>query len=678
MAAFVSALGITPSAAAAAAPVDPPTFSKDIAPILFEQCSVCHRPGAIGPFSLLTYQVARQHAGQIADVTRRRVMPPWKPQAGREEFLGARVLSAEQIQLIQDWVAHGVPEGRASDLPPLPAWKDGWQLGTPDLVVSMPATYTLRADGGDVFRTFVIRIPTAVPKFVRAVEFHPGNARAVHHANLGVDRTRSSRRLDDSDPEPGYAGGMVPDAGYPPGYMLGWTPGQQPRPSPDSMAWRLEPESDFVVQLHMQPTGKPEPVQVSLGLFFTDQPPTRTPVGLRLGSETIDIPAGEAAYQIADRYVLPVDVEVIAIQPHAHNLGREMVASAKLPDGTTRPLIAISDWDFRWQDVYRYREPFVLPKGSEISMRFTYDNSAANPRNPFRPPQRIVWGQNTTDEMGDLWLQVVPRTAADLRLLNDDINRKSHAEDLAAYTKVLQTDPANPLRHDAVALLYLQEGNASEAVRQFRESLRLNDGSAPTHYNLGLALSMQRAYGEAAAEFERALALDPDYAEAHNNLGAMLHVSGQLDQAAIHYRRASELRPDNAEALSNLGRLLTLQGKPVEAAASFTRALALQPDAASSLSGLAWLRATSPDGSIRDAAAATRLAEHAAAVTSRRDPSVLDTLAAADAAAGRFEEAATVAREAMALATAAGMEPLWLEIRGRLKLYEQGTAYLAR
>jgi tetratricopeptide (TPR) repeat protein len=605
-------------------------------------------------------------------------MPPWKPQPGHGDFLGARSLTAQQIQTIADWVSNGTPEGRSSDLPPAPAWRDGWQLGTPDMVVSMPTPYTLRADGGDVFRTFVIHVPTDSPRFVRGIEFRPGNARAVHHANLGVDRTRSSSRLDDRDPEPGYVGGMVPDAGYPPGYMLGWTPGQQPRPSPDGMAWRLEPASDIVVQLHMQPTGKPEPVQVTVGLFFTDQAPVRTPVGLRLGSETIDIPAGEGAYQITDRYVLPVDAEVLAIQPHAHNLGREMVANATLPDGRTRPLISIADWDFRWQDVYRYAEPFVLPKGTEIAMRFTYDNSAANPRNPFQPPQRVVWGQNTTDEMGDLWIQLVPRTADDLRLLHDDISRKTHAEDLAAYTKVLQTDPANPLRHDAVAMLYLQDGRTSEAIAQFRESLALNQESAPTHYNLGLALSMRRAYDEATVEFERALTIDPDYAEAHNNLGAMMHLSGRFEQAAIHYRRAAALRPDNAEAHNNLGRLLTLQGKPADAVAAFTRALALQPDSPSALSGLAWVRATTADEAVREPSESIRLAERAANLTSRRDATVLDTLAAAYAAGGRFDEAKTTAQEAMTIASASGMEPLWLEIRGRLKLYEQRSAYTVR
>jgi Flp pilus assembly protein TadD len=620
----------------------------------------------------------RQHLTQIADVTRRRVMPPWKPHTGHGEFIGARTLSDAQIQLIQEWTARGAPEGRRSDLPAPPTWKEGWQLGTPDLVVSMPAAYTLGGDGADVFRTFVIAVPTATPKYVRAIEFDPGNARAVHHANLGVDRTRSSRRLDAMDPEPGYVGGMVPDAAYPAGYMLGWTPGQQSRPSPEGMAWRLEPNSDVVVQLHMQPTGKAEAVRVSLGLFFTEQAPVRTPVALRLGSETIEIAPGDAQYEVKDRYVLPVDVDVLAIQPHAHNLARIMEADAILPDGGTRPLISIRDWDFRWQDVYRYVNPFVLPKGTTIAMRYVYDNSAANPRNPFQPPRRVVWGQNTMDEMGDLWIQVVPRTAADLTTLNADIRRKTHAEDLAAYSKLLEADPANPLRHDAVAMLHLQDGRTADAVAHFRESLRLNPDSAPTRYNLGLTLSMQRAFAEALGEFEHAVRLDPEYAEAHNNLGALLHLAGRLDDAGVHYRRASELRPENAEAHNNLGRLLTLQGKEADAVEPFRRALALQPDAPSPLVGLAWIRATAPDAGVRNPEEAVRLAERAAASSKRRDAAVLDTLAAAYAALGRFDQAMATAREAMQVAESAGMEALRVQIGERLKLYEQRTAYVTR
>jgi len=671
-------IAILLSGCAVANAAEKPTFSKDIAPIMYERCASCHRPGEIGPFSLLTFSDVRQHLTQIADVTKRRVMPPWKPIASNTEFIGDRTLSSEQIQKIQDWVAQGAPEGNRRDLPPMPKFASGWQLGQPDLIVTMDAPYTLRPDGTDVFRTFVVPIPSTAPRYVKAVEFHPGNPRAVHHANIGIDRTRSSRRLDAADPEPGYVGGMVPDADYPAGYMLGWTPGQQPRPSPDGMAWRLEPNSDLVVQLHMQPTGKPEPVQISMGFFFTDDAPTRTPVGLRLGSETIAIAAGDAQYEIKDRYVLPVDVEVLAVQPHAHNLGHLMEAAALLPDGTARPLITIKDWDFRWQDVYRYSKPFVLPRGTAISMRFTYDNSTANPRNPSHPPQAVVWGQNTTDEMGDLWLQVVPKSKLDFAILTADINQKTRTEDLAAYTKVLQGDPKNPLRHDAVAMLHLQLGHIAEAQAEFRESLRLNPESAPTHYNMGLVFSMQRKYQEAAAEFQNATRLDPNYAEAHNNLGAMLHAFGRVDEASAEYRKAIALKPENGEAHNNLGRLLMLQAQFADAVKEFEEALRLDPEAISPLTGLAWVRAVASDPAVRQPDEAMRLAEHAAALSNRRDPAVLDTLAASYAATQQFDKAENTAREAMQLADSLGLQSLWVEIRTRAKLYEQHQPYIAR
>jgi hypothetical protein len=195
---------------------DPVTYSRNVAPILFRHCTACHRPGEIGPFSLQTYRDARQRMTLIADATRRRVMPPWKPDPAPGLFLDDRSLSEQDIQTIQDWAAQGGPEGDTRTLPTVPTYPDGWQLGQPDLVVSMPAPYALRPDGPDLFRTFVLPIPTTTARYVRAMEFRAGNGRGVHHANLGVDRTRSSRRLDAADPEPGYVGGMVQDAAYPP------------------------------------------------------------------------------------------------------------------------------------------------------------------------------------------------------------------------------------------------------------------------------------------------------------------------------------------------------------------------------------------------------------------------------------------------------------------------------
>lgn len=671
--AVVLAGAAVPALARAAEPV---TFSRHVAPILFEKCGQCHRPGGIAPFSLLTYRDARQRMTLIAETTAKRLMPPWKPVDDPSRFTGARVLTDAQRQLIAEWAAQGGAEGDPRDLPPAPSIADGWQLGVPDVTIEMPEPYTLRADGPDAFRIFVLPIPTAGPRYVKAIEFRPGNDRAVHHANIGIDRTGSSRRLDDADPKPGYGGGMSLDAAYPPGYLLGWTPGQHPHPSPEGMPWRLEPQSDLVAQLHLQPTGRPEPIRISVGFYFTDEPPTRTPVGLRLGSETIDIPPGERAYVVRDEYVLPVDAELLAVQPHAHNLGREMEAQLTRPDGSAEPLITIRDWDFRWQDVYRYAAPIQVPKGSRLSMRFLYDNSTDNPRNPFQPPQRIVWGQNTSDEMGDLWVQLVARRREDARLLEVDIARKTRAEDIAAFRRRLEVEGDNPLRRDGLAMLYLQDGKPQQAIDQLEASLRLNPDSAPAHYNIGVARSMLRQYVEATKAFEAAIRLDPNHAQAHNNLGAMLHLGGNIPDAVVHYRRAAELNPDNAEAPSNLGRLFMAQGRAAEAIVQFERALQLDPDGMPALLGLAWLRATASSAELRRAGQAVGLAERARQLSGGREVGAFDALAAGYAALGEFERAVQAVRVGIAVAENTGLQAVAAEMRERLRLYEQRTPYV--
>ena len=671
----------------------PPTFTRDVAPLVWSRCAGCHRAGAVGPFSLITYDEVKRRATTIAAVVAKGVMPPWKPVPGYGDFADARRLTEPERTLLRQWIDAGAPEGNPADLPRVPSWATGWQLGRPDLVVTLPAAYTVPADGAayrrnpenplnapnlrdnDVFRTFVVPIPVDRTRYVRAIEFRPDNARVVHHANIGIDRTRSSRQLDARDAEPGYAGGMVQDARYPEGQLLGWTPGQAPHAAPPGMQWRLEPSSDLVVQLHLQPTGKRETLGFSVGFFFTDEPPARTPVGLRLGSETIDIGPGDARYVVQDQYVLPVDVEVLAVQPHAHNLARWMEASATRPDGTVVPLIRIDDWDFRWQDVYRYARPIALARGTRIAMRYTYDNSTSNPRNPSRPPGRVVWGQNTTDEMGDLWIQVAPLQPSDVTTLTQDFRRKAHAEDLAAYTKLLRSDPDNPLRHDAVAGLYFEAGDIDAAIRHYERSLELNPASAITQYNLGIALAGRGRRDDALAHFQEAVRLDPDYAQAHNNLGAVLYVLGRRSEAVDHYRRAIALGPDNVDARTNLGVALSELGRAQDAVVQFREALALRPDSAAALGGLAWIRATASDPALRNGTEAVALAERAATATGRRDLSVLDALAAAYAEAGRFDDAAAVAREAVNQAANAGLAAVADRFRDRLKRYQQRKPY---
>ena len=278
-------------------PRPPPTFSKDIAPILFEQCAPCHRPGQPAPFSLLSFADAGPRADDIAEVTRDRHMPPWLPEPGHGEFIGERRLQPAAIEVIQRWVREGAAEGNPADLPRAPVWPDGWQLGQPDLVVT-PREYIVRPGDRDVFRNLVLPVSLPSHRFVRAIEFRPGTASLVHHAVISIDRTRAARRRDGVDGQPGYDGMITQGAQNPDGHFLGWTPGRGPIVAPAGMPWRLDAGSDLIVQLHLLPQKTPQTVRPSVGLFFSDTPPRHVPMMIKLGSKAIAIPAGERRYEI--------------------------------------------------------------------------------------------------------------------------------------------------------------------------------------------------------------------------------------------------------------------------------------------------------------------------------------------------------------------------------------------
>jgi hypothetical protein len=316
------------------------------------------------------------------------------------------------------------------------------------------------------------------------------------------------------------------------------------------------PGSDLVVQLHMQPDGTREMVQPSIGLYFSNEPPTTKPVTLRLGDQSIDIPAGEASYTIRDSYVLPFDVSLHAVQPHSHYRAREIAGTATLPDGRSETLIHIGDWDFRWQHVYRFETPKLLPKGTRLAMEYTLDNSPANPRNPDRPPRRVLWGQRTADEMGDFWFQFVPRDARHRDALNAETQRKMTVEDVRGYETMLRVAPADAELHNDLALLYLGLGNSDVAVDHFRTAVRLTPSSSAMRFNLATALSVRGELDEAVAEYERVLALDPTHTGAHNNLASVLSARGDPVGALRHFAEALRLDPTNAQAQRNFVREL--------------------------------------------------------------------------------------------------------------------------
>jgi hypothetical protein len=342
-------------------------------------------------------------------------MPPWNAEPDFGEFHDERRLSASEIQTIASWAERGSPEGDSKVLPPTPKFPNGWQLGTPDLVLRVSESFAVPAYGRDIYRCFVIPIPTATDKTVAAVEFRPGNRKVVHHALLFLDSAGAGRKKDEADPDPGYASfggpGILPTGG-----LGGWAPGAMPRPLPEGMGKLLRKGSDLVLQVHYHPDGKPETDQSSVGVYFTKKPARSIVTGIAVRSRNIDIPAGEARWHVtAQSAPLPVNARAIGITPHMHYIGKEMKVVAETTDGKTVPLIWIKDWDFNWQGQYQYRAPVELPKGTVIKLDAYYDNSDGNGRNPSKPPKRVHWGEQTTDEMCLLGVQIVIDNPADLR-----------------------------------------------------------------------------------------------------------------------------------------------------------------------------------------------------------------------------------------------------------------------
>lgn len=544
-----------PASRRTALPPKPLTFNKDIAPIVFSRCAPCHRPGQPAPFSLLTYNDVKKHARQIQKVTAERIMPPWLPEPNFGDFAGVRRLPDHQLDSLQEWLANGMPEGDPDDLPETPSWPEGWTLGNPDLVAKMPVPYELYAAGPDVYRNFVVPIRIEHDQFVRAIEFHPGNWRAVHHAFVKFDSSGRSRQEDLQDPELGFPG-MAESAAMPDGHFLSWQPGKVPTPGDPDLAWRLDKKIDMVVQMHMRPTGKPESVQPSVAFYFSDQPPTKTTFKMELSSLAIDIPAGESAYTIHDDYVLPVDVTLTAILPHAHYLGKEVTGWATLPSGTRIPLIKIKRWDFSWQGDYVYKHPISLPKGTRLSMEWIYDNSTNNLSNPFHPPQRVTYGSQSTDEMGELWFQLLTRNSRDLAILKADYQRKNARLFREKAEHDLTLDPGDARAHSMLAFTYLVEGQTSLARQHWQKAARLDPEFDDPHYYLGVLYRTQNKLRQARTEFLTAIRLNEQNSKAHGNLGIIEAQLGNIAAAKAHLKRALEINPADTLARNNLRALL--------------------------------------------------------------------------------------------------------------------------
>lgn len=579
--------------------------------MLYTHCTVCHHAGGNGPFPLMSYEDAAKHAAQIVIVTKTRYMPPWPPEHGYATFAGDRSLTPEQIALIADWVEQGKKRGAEQDLPKTPVYTTEWQLGPPDLILRMKEPFHVPASGEDIFRNFVLPSNVKETHYVRGFELRMSNPRVVHHGNVVLDRTHSLRARDGLDGHPGFAGMDViteaaADNFEPDSHFLFWKPATALRLEPDDMAWRLDPDTDLILNLHLQPTGKEESLLAEVGLYFADRAPTRLPMLVQLEHDgALRIPPGDKNFEVTDELVLPVEASVLGIYPHAHYLGKLLEAWAVLPNGTKQWLIRIPDWDINWQATYDYEKPIDLPKGTRLKMRIVYDNTEDNPRNPHHPPQLVTAGNRSEDEMGHIWLQLLPKENAggeDPRMaIQEAVMRRrlekypadflahynlgavlqmrgKYAEAAELYRAALKVEPKNTTAHNSLATALLLQDDVPGAVVEFRRTLEIDPNYLNARYNLARTLGVNGDLAGAEREFLRFLSDKPDDADAQAGLGTVEFKQRNFAEAATHFREAARLDPKNADTQTNLGTVLAIRGDMQAAREAFEAALRIDPN----------------------------------------------------------------------------------------------------
>lgn len=405
---------------------DHPTYSRDVRPLIQNKCAGCHRRGGVGPFALDTHQQARKRSFDLAAVASERLMPPWKA----DPDFGPRLkhdpsLTRAEIQLLQDWAEAGAPKGETIAKTALASdaeghEDDGWLLGRPDIALEMTEEFVIPAAGPDIYRCFVLPTRLSHDVYVSAVEFSPGNRRVVHHMMGFIDVRGGARARDKAAPGlgyPSYSGaGVIVD-----GELGGYAAGNQVVHLPDGVGRLIPRGSDVVLQVHYHPTGKVERDRSKVGLHLSRKPVRQTIEWANATNDRFRLPPGEPNIEVKASWFVPVDVEVLGVTPHMHELGRDFKMTATLPGGKVQDLIYIPRWDPIWQNTYYFEERIPLPRGAMVNVVAHYDNSA-HPRNPHRPPKLVGWGPEATDEMCVGYIGVVKK--------GQDLTRPGERDDL--------------------------------------------------------------------------------------------------------------------------------------------------------------------------------------------------------------------------------------------------------
>ena len=535
-------------------PKGPITFNKHVAPIVFAHCTSCHRPGEAGRFSLLTYDDAKSQARTILESVQTRYMPPWLPDGPHGVFVDDSRLTDAKIALMERWVKDGLLEGNPADLPLPPRFPTDWPLGKPDLVVTLPEPYVMAGDGPDVYRNFVIPIGNKEQRFVRATDVRPGG-RAVHHALMAFDRANVARRWDARDAEPGFASFTLPPNLDMPNHFIAWLPGKRPCAVQPGLQWTLNANSDLVLQLHMRPMGRREEVRPQVAFYFTSEPPTNQPIKIQTSSLRIEIPPGVSNHLVHAEFPIAGEAQVLAVNPHAHFLAREMTLRVRLPNGQRQTLVHIPEWDFNWQDYYHYAKPPVLPGGSVLEVDILYDNSAGNPRNPNHPPKTVRYGLDSSDEMAVMAVQLLPTTPAATQAI-----QQSQVQDLLQFTYdfnsfLLQREPTNVHARVGLGRHFYMSRNLPAAAQQLAIARRLDPQDEDAALMSGIVAQFSAQPEAARRHFEDCIRINRDHPRAHGCLAVLAAQQGWIEIAEAQLYEALRIDPNDSEAKSMLRQL---------------------------------------------------------------------------------------------------------------------------
>ena len=393
-----------------------PTFSKDVAPIFYSKCITCHRPGEVAPMSLITYKDVRPWARAIREKVSTKVMPPWFADPAHGTFRNDRSLTQAQIDTIVKWVDADARQGDPSQLPPVPEFASGWQIGTPDVVFEMPVDYKIPADGTVDYQYFEVPTNFKEDRWISAGEVRAGNPEHVHHIivsvieppgstsrssamnvraiNDGTDAPRAPRPLTEAQRAALATAARRAGAVS----LVNWAVGEDAPVYPAGLAKRIPAGSILQFQVHYTTNGAAATDRSKIGLIFTKQPPKNEMRTALIANTQFAIPAGDPNHQIEAEATFTENVKVWNMHPHMHLRGKDMTYTAIYPDGRQEVVLRVPKYDFGWQTDYALAQPLSLPKGSKLHVTAHYDNSSANRFNPD-PTTVVRWGDQTWEEM---------------------------------------------------------------------------------------------------------------------------------------------------------------------------------------------------------------------------------------------------------------------------------------